>query len=59
MTDKITLRLSDKARARVKSYIEALEMMEDGDEDDDDTTCKAADLQVLLDIHDKIHGIEG
>lgn len=49
----ITLKLSYEARKRVKDNIEAWRAM--GSRSDLRT---AADLQVLLDIHDQVHGIK-
>lgn len=59
MTTKITLKLSDRGRRWIKGIIDAYQMMDGEGEDGgpDDMQC-ASFLQVLLDIHDQVHGIK-
>ena len=53
MEKPITLKLSDDARRRVIDDIEAWRMM--GDRND---LKIASAMQILLDIHDQVHGIK-
>lgn len=53
MRKPITLKLSDDARERVIDDIEAWRMM--GDKND---LKIASAMQILLDIHDQVHGIK-